>query len=208
GAEPQEVDVGGGELGVVGGEAQASGSQAPAQDVIEAGLMERRVPGLEGGDALCVDVQADHVVAELGHGGGVHGTEVADSDHGDLLRHRDMLLSRWVAAPPKVVGYPAAAGTVVRLEVLGPRWAGAAGTGGAAGPGGAAGSTEAAGLGGAAGWAGAADPAAVPVPAGPLAPAAPSGPSGPPAPSGPSGPSGSRETASAVAACRHCGRKA
>ena len=93
-AQAQEVHLGVGELGVVGGEAQPAAGEAAGQDLLEAGLVEGRDAGLQRSDALGVDVQADHVVTELGHRGGVHRTEVSDSDHGESGGHREMLLPR------------------------------------------------------------------------------------------------------------------
>src|SRR5699024_4282257 len=78
-----------------------------AQDLLEAGLVEGRDAGLERRDALGVDVEADDVVAELGHGGGVHGAEVSDSDDGESGGHRDMLLSRGTVLPSRGVVRPA-----------------------------------------------------------------------------------------------------
>ena len=43
-------------------------------------------PAAEQLDLGRVDVDADHVVAELRHAGGVHGAEVAAADHGDAQR--------------------------------------------------------------------------------------------------------------------------
>ena len=51
GAEAQEVHVGVGDLGVVGGEAEASGGQAAAEDLLEAGLVEGGTARLHGRDA-------------------------------------------------------------------------------------------------------------------------------------------------------------
>src|SRR5699024_1220284 len=77
-----------------------------------------------------VDVEADDVVAELGHGRGVHGAEVSDSDDGESGGHRDMLLSRGTAQPSRGVVRPAGAGAGGGGE---PAGAGAAGVGGADG---------------------------------------------------------------------------
>ena len=56
------------------------------QHLGETGLEERRLPGDEQFDLGAVDVDADDVMAELGHARGVDGAEVAASDHGHL-RH-------------------------------------------------------------------------------------------------------------------------
>ena len=63
GAQAQEVHLGVGEIRVVGGEAQVPGLDAAAQDLLEAGLVEGRLPGREPLDAFGVDVQADHLMA-------------------------------------------------------------------------------------------------------------------------------------------------
>src|SRR5699024_5454687 len=107
------------------------------QDLLEAGLVEGRDAGLERRDALGVDVEADDVVAELGHGGGVHGAEVSDSDDGESGGHRDMLLSRGTVLPSRG-GVRPAEGVVGSAD---------GGGGGGVGPAGVAGAA------GAAGWA-------------------------------------------------------
>ena len=58
-------------------------SQVLAQQLLEAGLEERHVAGGQRVDLACVDVDAEHVVAELGHADGVGGAEVAGADDGD-----------------------------------------------------------------------------------------------------------------------------
>jgi hypothetical protein len=68
GADAEEMHVG--EFGggvVVGREAQSTGSDIVAQHLSQAGLIERDVAGRELGDLSRIDVDADHVVPELGH---------------------------------------------------------------------------------------------------------------------------------------------
>src|SRR5699024_7888089 len=131
--------------GVVGGEAQPAGVQSAPQDLLEAGLVEGRDAGLERRDALGVDVEADDVVAELGHGRGVHGAEVSDSDDGESGGHRDMLLSRGTALPSRRVVRPAGAGAGEVVEPAGAGPDGAVGPTGSAGAAGADGRARAAG---------------------------------------------------------------
>src|SRR5699024_88153 len=110
--------------------AQPRGFQTAPHGRLEAGRVEGRDAGLERRDALGVDVEADDVVAELGHGRGVHGAEVSDSDDGESDGHRDMLLSRGTALPSRRVVRPASAGAG---EVVEPAGAGADGVAGADG---------------------------------------------------------------------------
>jgi hypothetical protein len=73
-------EVGG--LVVVGGEAQSTGSDIVAQHLSQTGLVERDVACRELGDLACVDVDADHVVPEFSHSGGVRGAEIACAENG------------------------------------------------------------------------------------------------------------------------------
>ena len=82
GSDAEEVHVG--ELGgrvVVGGEPQPAGIEVVAQDLPQAGLVERDVARRQLGDLARVDVDADHLVAELGHPGGVGRAEVSRAEH-------------------------------------------------------------------------------------------------------------------------------
>ena len=78
----EEVDVGKGRsLGGVGREAQPAGLDMGTQQRLQAWLEERQPAGGQRGDLLGVDVEAEDLVAELGHAGGVGGAEVAGADH-------------------------------------------------------------------------------------------------------------------------------
>ena len=70
--------------GEVGGELEAPARERRAQQVGEAGLEERHAARGEQLDLRGVDVDADHVVPELGHAGRVHRAEVAAADHRKL----------------------------------------------------------------------------------------------------------------------------
>ena len=74
------ANVGG--LVVVGGEAQPAGGEVVAQHLSQTGLVERDVAGRELGDLACVDVDADHVVPEFGHPGGMRRAEIARAEDG------------------------------------------------------------------------------------------------------------------------------
>ncbi len=81
------MDVG--ELGGLlrrGGEAQPPGGTLVPGHVLDqqlgqAGLVHRDPAGGERGDLVRVDVQAEHLEAELRQAGGVRGAEVAGADH-------------------------------------------------------------------------------------------------------------------------------
>ena len=79
----QEVDVGevGGQV-VVGGELQPTGSEVVAQDLRQTGFVERDVAAGEFGDLAGVDVDADDLMTQLCHPGGVCCAEVAGTEHG------------------------------------------------------------------------------------------------------------------------------
>ena len=82
-ADAQEVDVG--EIRshvIVGGESKASGSEVLAQHLRQPGLVERDVATGELGDLAGVDVDADDLMTQLGHPGGVCRAEVPGSEHG------------------------------------------------------------------------------------------------------------------------------
>ena len=87
-----------GRLGVGGGEPQPAGRECRAQQLGEAGLEERQPPVGELVDLGLVDVQAEDLVAQLGHAGGVRGTEIAGAEHGDARRSRHLPADR--AASP------------------------------------------------------------------------------------------------------------
>ena len=69
---------------VRGGEPQPAGVQRLAQQLRQPGLEERHLAGAEPGDLRLVDVQPDHVVAELDHGHGVGRAEVSGAEHRQL----------------------------------------------------------------------------------------------------------------------------
>ena len=83
GSDAEEVHVGElGRLVVVGGEPQPAGSEVVAQHLPQARLVERNVAGREFGDLARVDVDADHLVAQLGHPGRVGRAEVTRTENG------------------------------------------------------------------------------------------------------------------------------
>ncbi len=79
----EEVDIGEvrGQV-VVGGEAQPAGREVVAQHLRQSGLVERDVAAGEFGDLAGVDVDADDLVAQLGHPGGMCCAEVSGTEHG------------------------------------------------------------------------------------------------------------------------------
>ena len=82
GSDAEEVHVG--ELGrrvVVGGELQPTGIEVVAQHLSQPGLVERDVAGGQFRDLAGVDVDADDLVAEFGHAGGMGGAEVTRAEH-------------------------------------------------------------------------------------------------------------------------------
>ncbi len=93
GVDADEVHVA--ELGGLlrgGGEPQPAGRTLVPRHMLEqqlgqARLVHRDLAGGEGGDLLRVDVQTQHLEAELRHGGGVGGAEIAGTDHGDAEGH-------------------------------------------------------------------------------------------------------------------------
>ena len=84
--------------GDVRGELQAARLRIAADDVLEAGLVDRDFAALQTGDLGRVDVDADHVIADLGKAGARHqahvsGTMNCDShDAGSLNRWKDYRL--------------------------------------------------------------------------------------------------------------------
>ena len=64
-------------------ESQSTGRDGRGEDLGQARLEERRTPGRQLGDLARVDIDADHLVAELGHRRRVDGAEVAASDDRD-----------------------------------------------------------------------------------------------------------------------------
>jgi hypothetical protein len=83
GAHADEVHLGVGDLGHVGGEAQPAGRHDLLQQLGQPGLVEGGLALAEQRDLGLVDVDPDDLVAQLGHAGGVDGTEVATTDHRD-----------------------------------------------------------------------------------------------------------------------------
>ena len=81
GSDAQEVHVGEfGGLIVVGGEVQPTRSEVVAQHLSQTRLVERDVAGRELGDLACIDVDADHVVPDFGHSGGMCRAEIARAE--------------------------------------------------------------------------------------------------------------------------------
>ena len=87
GAHAQEVDAGAGDLGVVGGEPQPAGGQHPGEQLVQAGLEQRRLAGVERVDLGRVHVDGDDGVTEVGHAGRVDDAEVSGADDGEGKGH-------------------------------------------------------------------------------------------------------------------------
>ncbi len=93
GVRAHEVDVAElRDLGPVHGEAQPPGGTLDpgdvlAQQFLEPRFVHRDLAPLEHLDLLGDDVKTQHLVAQLGHGRGVRGAEIAGADHGDLEGH-------------------------------------------------------------------------------------------------------------------------
>jgi len=82
-ADAEEVDVA--ELGnlVIGRrEPQATGREVLAEQGLEARLVERHLAVGQLGNLGCIDVEAEHLEAELRHAHSVRGAEVAGAQHG------------------------------------------------------------------------------------------------------------------------------
>lgn len=71
-----------GGFGIACGKAQASGCDVALQDLSQSGLVERDVARREFGDLTRIDVDAEHLVAQLGHACGMGGSEVPGSEYG------------------------------------------------------------------------------------------------------------------------------
>jgi hypothetical protein len=85
GADGDEDRTGGGDgAGEVGREAEAAFAGVLADDLVEAGLVDGDLAAVEGVDLGDVDVDADHVVAEVGEAGAGDEADVARSDDCDL----------------------------------------------------------------------------------------------------------------------------
>ena len=83
GSHADEVHVAelrGGRVG--GGETEPSGPQPFAQQRLQAGLVERQCPGLQGPGPRRVDVHAEHLEAERGQAGGVRRAQVPGPEDG------------------------------------------------------------------------------------------------------------------------------
>ena len=74
-----EVDVRARSLGVVGGEAQAAGRQDRGQELLEAGLIDRRHPSGQGLALGGVVVYRDDCMAQIGHARGVNDPDISRS---------------------------------------------------------------------------------------------------------------------------------
>ena len=72
--------------GVLGGEAQAAVGQPLRDQLIEPRLVDRQVATAQSLDARRIDVEADHVVADMRQTGSRDEADVAGADDGDLHR--------------------------------------------------------------------------------------------------------------------------
>src|SRR4051794_25876541 len=83
GSDAKEMHVGEvRRLVVFGGEAQPVSSHVVAQHLSQTGLVKRDVTRGELGYLPGIDVDADHVVPEFGHPGGVRRAEIAHAEYG------------------------------------------------------------------------------------------------------------------------------
>src|SRR5262249_57172038 len=93
GVHTDEVDVAEGTyLGPVGGEAQPPAGALEtghmlAQQLVEPRLVHRGLAALQHRDLLGYDIETEHLEAQLGHGRGMRGAEIAGADHSDLQAH-------------------------------------------------------------------------------------------------------------------------
>ena len=107
GAGADEVDVA--ELGrrrQVGGEPEPARVQGLAQELGQAGLVERHAAGGQRVDLRPVAVEGQHLVPEDGHADGMGGTEIARAEHGESRRlsgHRGLLVVGLRHHRPRVV---------------------------------------------------------------------------------------------------------
>ena len=62
-------------------EPDPAGRDRLAQELIEAGLVERHLAVRQHGHFALVNVEAEHLEAELGHADGVRRAEVAGAEH-------------------------------------------------------------------------------------------------------------------------------
>jgi hypothetical protein len=70
--------------GEVGREPESSGADVAGQESVELGLVEPAAAGVQSVDLSGVDVDAEDVVADLGHASCVRGAKVPGADDGDL----------------------------------------------------------------------------------------------------------------------------
>ena len=85
-ADAEEVQFRAGRVGEVGREGEPSGGAAVREQLVQARLKEGRGSAAEVLHFGGVDVDPHHGVSHRGQGGGVHGAEVAATDHGDFHR--------------------------------------------------------------------------------------------------------------------------
>ena len=78
-----------GDLGIVGGEPESAGSSVPSQQRLQSDLIDVGPAGGQGGHSGRIDVNADHLVPELGHPGCVSGTQIVGADDTDPQSHAD-----------------------------------------------------------------------------------------------------------------------
>ena len=55
------------------------------QQLLQPGLVDRRLTGAQAADLLGVDVHAPHLAAQLGEAGSGHQSHIAGADHADRL---------------------------------------------------------------------------------------------------------------------------
>jgi hypothetical protein len=68
----------------VGGEPETAGGDVGAHDVEQPRLVDRHAAGFENADLLGIEVEAEHVVADIGEAGAGNQADVAGADHGDF----------------------------------------------------------------------------------------------------------------------------
>ena len=99
--EQDDVGVAGGRAQLVG-EDEAPGLHVAGDEVVEARLVDRRLAGLELGEARLVAVDAGDRPAELREAGRRHQADVAGADHADVqgfLPQGPALKRRWPCGP-------------------------------------------------------------------------------------------------------------
>jgi hypothetical protein len=83
GPDADEVHLRATRVGDVGAEPQTARGQRPSEEILEARLVERGLRVGQDIDLVLVHVDADDVMTQLGHRGGMNRTEVPTADDRD-----------------------------------------------------------------------------------------------------------------------------